>query len=98
MTKTQYFEMMEMLQQEPIEEDIPVELSDLPYEAQEAYSIYLSLNDNWDSMSGTYLGKFLQGISEVMDLLGVDNKKVCLEIVLLFDNYRKEEFAKQLEK
>lgn len=95
MTKEQYFEMCEMMGNDPIEEEIPVEISDLPYEVQLAYNVYNSLNDNWEGMSGSYLGKQFQGIGEVMDIMGVDDKKTTLEIILLIDACRKEYYAKQ---
>lgn len=93
MTKEQYFEMCEMLCSEPVEDEIPIEIADLPFEAQIAYSLYVSLNDNWEGMSGSYLGKQLQGIGEVMDIMGIEDKKATLEIVFLFDACRKEYFA-----
>jgi len=95
MTKEQYFDMCEMLQTEPIDSEIPIEISDLPYEAQIAYSIYITLNDSWESMSGAYLGKQLQGINDVMDIMEVEDKKSTLEHIQLFDACRKEYISKQ---
>ena len=40
MTKAQYFEMCEMLGNELVEADIPVELEDMYDEVQEAFSVY----------------------------------------------------------
>lgn len=95
MTKEQYLEMCEMMQQDPVPEHMPVEISDLPYDAQLAYSIFVSLNDNWEGMSGSYLGKQLQGISEIMDIMGIEDKKETLEIISLIDACRKDHFSKQ---
>ena len=90
MTKEQYFEMCEMLGSEPIDEEIPVDFIDLPVEAQEAYHVYNLISDNWDSMSGTYLGKNLAGIKDIMDILGVEDKILCLRIISIIDTYRRE--------
>ena len=79
MTKEQYFEMCEMLGSEPLEEEIPVELYDLPLEVQEAYWVYTLLNDNWDSFGGNYLGKNLSGLLDIMNILKIDSpiRNVC---------------------
>lgn len=88
MTKEQYFEMCEMLGSQPLESEIPVELGDLPIEAQEAYRVYSLLNDNWEGMSGTYLGKNMAGLKDILDILGIEDKITTLSIIQLIDNAR----------
>lgn len=90
MTREQYFEMCEMLGSEPIEEEIPVEIADLPLEAQEAYQVYSLLNDNWEGMSGAYLGKNMAGLKDIMDILDIEDKATTLTIVRLFDRARSD--------
>lgn len=57
MSKDAYFEMCEALKQEPIEEEIPVEVNDFPDLVQQCFVIYGILPDCWDSMAGGYMGK-----------------------------------------
>jgi hypothetical protein len=49
--------MCEQLGQEPDPAKMPLDSSDFPEEVQVAFFIFSLLSDNWDGMSGTYLGK-----------------------------------------
>lgn len=71
MTKDAYFEMCEALGSEPIEEEIPVEQGDFPIEVQEAIDVYYRMRDEWDTMSGTYLGKSFAGFQDVLDIMDI---------------------------
>ena len=71
MTKDAYFEMCEALGSEPVEEEIPVEQSDFPLEVQEAIDVYYRMRDEWDTMSGTYLGKSFAGFQDVLDIMDI---------------------------
>lgn len=57
MTKERYFEMCELLGNEVVESEIPVDVSDFPHEIQICFHIYGLLTDMWEPMSGSYLGK-----------------------------------------
>jgi hypothetical protein len=52
-----YFEMCEMLGEEPNDDDIPLEMADFPDLIQQCFIIYRMLPDMWDTMNGLYLGK-----------------------------------------
>jgi hypothetical protein len=80
--------MCEALGTEPKDEEIPVEFEDLPDEVQEAVLVYNMLQDNWDSMSGTYLGKALAGIGDIFDIAQVDDRHTCFSIIQIIDNIR----------
>lgn len=82
--------MCEMLGSEPQESDIPVELSDFPDEVQTAFQVYQVLQDHWEGMSGTYMGKNLTGLSEVFDVYEVPktDRKMVLEFIHLIDRER----------
>lgn len=88
MTKQQYFEMCEMLGNEPLESEVPIEFEDFPLEVQEAYQVYNTLNDNWEGMSGSYLGKNYAGIKDIMEILGIEDKAICLQLIQLLDSAR----------
>lgn len=97
MTKEQYFEMCDMLGSEPIEEEIPVELADLPLEVQEAYRVYVLLNDNWDSFGGNYLGKNMSGLLDIMNILQIEDKITILNIIQILDRNRMNQVQAQIK-
>lgn len=65
-----------------------------PYEIQEAFQVWNYLTDQWDGMSGTYFGKQMAGIKDVMELLEVSNKKEIFKLVKIIDN----KYAKHVNK
>lgn len=100
MTKASYFEMCEMLDQEPIEEEIPVDISDFPDLVEQCFVIYSMLSDNWDSMGGMYLGK---NYSIVFNLFRVYNIQdhaeilLCLDFLQHMDGVRQKLIAEKLK-
>ncbi len=80
--------MCEMMGSEPIHEEIPVELGDMPLDVQEAYAIYCMLQDNWDTMNGTYIGKNYSGLIDILELYEVDDKKSTFSIIRKLDESR----------
>jgi hypothetical protein len=75
--------MCEMLGSEPIESEIPVEIYDFPQEVQEAFSIYSLLSDNWEPMSGSYLGKTYSNVFDYFELFLVEKSNWLFMITLL---------------
>lgn len=90
MTKEAYFEMCEMYGAEPIESDIPVEIGDFPEEVQTAFQIYQLLQDRWEGMSGTYMGKDLAAISNIFEIFEIQksDRKTYLEYISIIDRER----------
>ena len=93
MTKEAYFEMCEALGSEPVESEIPIEFDDFPLEVQQAFNAYRMLRDEWDTMSGNYLGKSLIGIKDVLEAIEIDpsEHKFIIMILRMIDNVRSEE-------
>jgi hypothetical protein len=93
MTRDQYFEMCEALGSEPVDSEIPVELDDFPIEVQQAFGVYRMLRDEWDSMSGVYLGKTLIGITEILEAseISPEDNKFIITLVRLIDQVRAQE-------
>jgi predicted nucleotidyltransferase component of viral defense system len=87
MTKEGYFEMCEALGTAPVEEQIPVELADFPPEIQQAFEVYQVLQDVWEPMSGTYMGKNMNGISDLFQIYQVpqDERRFVIELIALID-------------
>ena len=90
MTKESYYEMCEALGTEPVESEIPVELSDLPAIVQEAFGIYQLLRDIWDPMSGNYLGKDISTIFNFFELYDVEKveQRIIIAIIKVMDTAR----------
>jgi hypothetical protein len=88
MTKDSYFEMCEALGSEPLESEVPVEYDDLAIEVQEALLIYSKLRDEWDGMNGVYLGKSHNGLMDILDIHGIEDKKTVFELILVIDKCR----------
>lgn len=92
MTKAQYFEMCELLNSEPKEEEIPVEFNDLLLEVQQALQIYNNLQDCWDYMGGNYIGKNLSGFRDVLEILEIprEDYRSIYELVMQIDRIRSD--------
>jgi hypothetical protein len=90
MTKQQYYEMCEMMGSDPVDEEIPIEFSDLPTELQEAIQIYNGLQDSWDYMGGNYIGKNMVGFKDILDIYEVQpsDRRTIYELILQIDKIR----------
>lgn len=99
MTKEHYFEMCRQLEQEPIESEIPLDLSDFPDIYQDIYSIYHILSDNWDPMGGNYMGKDYSIVFNLFDLYNVDPQDRLLAMGLLqfVDSVRSKTIAEKIK-
>ena len=83
--------MCEMLGSEPQESDIPVELSDFPDEVQTAFQVYQVLQDHWEGMSGTFLGKDYSIAFELFatyEIAHNSDKQLLLRIMSITDGIR----------
>ena len=93
MTKQQYFEMCEMLGNEPVDSEIPVEFDDFTIEVQQAFNVYRMLRDEWDTMNGNYLGKSLIGIKDVLEATEIEpsEHRFIVMLIRMIDNVRSDE-------
>ncbi len=91
MTKEAYFEMCEQLQMEPVESEIPLEISDFPDLVQTGLLIYSKLKDNWDPTVGKYMGKEYTIVFELFELYGIesiDERITLLDLMQVVDHTR----------
>ena len=65
---------------------MPLELSDFPEEVQVAFFMFSLLPDHWEGMSGTYMGKYWDGIDYFMKLYEVRDKKTVLYFMKVYEN------------
>lgn len=99
MTKETYFEMCDMMNSEPIEEEIPVEYEDLLLDVQEALNIYSKLRDEWDTMNGIYLGKSYTGILDIFELYEIpkEDRRTIFDLLNLIDSHRSKIINEKLK-
>lgn len=97
MTRDAYLEMCADLNEEPKEENIPVEFDDFTLEVQQAFGIYNLLRDEWDGFNGVYLGKSLIGITEIFEISGVEseNRYIMILLVKIIDKIRAQQVNKK---
>lgn len=91
MSKDAYFEMCEQLGEEPLEHEIPLELSDFPELVQQCFVMYGILSDNWDSMNGNYMGKDYSMVFNLFDIYQVSDsseKLLSLDFMQHIDGVR----------
>ena len=69
-----------------------------PWTIQQAFSVWSYLTPNWEGMGGTYLGRFMQGVQEIMNLLEIEEQKIVLEFVQRIDGYYAKEVNDKAEK
>jgi len=65
---------------------MPLDPSDFPTEVQVAFFIFGLLEDNWDGMSGTYLGKNWGNIEYLLNLYEVDEPKEMIMLLKLWES------------
>lgn len=97
MTRDKYFNMMEQLGKEPIEEEIPVAFEDLEEEAQVALNIFNSLGNRVYPEIG-YVGKDYTNLLVLIEIYQVEDKELLLEILTWLDNKTIEKASKALKK
>ena len=85
--------------EEPDPEKMPLDPSDFPVEVQVAFFVFSLLEDNWEGMSGTYMGKTWNNIEYFFNLYEVDEPRTILYIMKLYESilvsFRSEEAEKR---
>ena len=92
-----YLNICEQLNQEPDPNKMPLNPSDFPMEVQVAFFIFGFLDDNWDTMSGTYLGKNWGTIEYLFNLYEVQEPRIILYLLKLYEGLVVDYKAKKAE-
>jgi hypothetical protein len=66
---------------EPDENQMPIDPSTLSLEVQQALVLLNALPDNWEGMSGSWMGKDYSGLSAIMDIYEIDDRRVVFELL-----------------
>ena len=73
---------------------MPLDLSELPEEVQVAFFMFGLLPDHYEGMSGTYMGKYWDGIEYYFNLYKIEEPKVILYLMKMYEvalvNYKAE--------
>tara|TARA_R110000796_G_scaffold21335_2_gene62839 strand:+ start:370 stop:669 length:300 start_codon:yes stop_codon:yes gene_type:complete len=77
---------------------MPLDTSDFPYDVQVAFFIFGFLEDVWDGMSGTYLGKNWNNLEYLFKVFEVEEPRNILYIIKLWENIIVEYRSKKAEK
>jgi len=65
---------------------MPLELSDFPEEVQVAFFMFSLLPDHYEGMSGTYMGKYWDGIDYYFKLYKIEEPKIILYLMKMYEN------------
>lgn len=77
---------------------MPLDASIFPEEVQVAFFIFSMLPDNWDGMSGSYMGKVWDSCEFLLNLYEVDEKKTVVYIMKLYEGILIVQKAEEAER
>ena len=73
------------LGEEPDPAKMPLETSDFPSEVQVAFFIFGFLEDNWEGMSGSYMGKNWGNIEYLFNLYNIEEPRTLLYLMKVWE-------------
>jgi len=97
MTRERYFTICEQLEQEPIEDEIPPDWEDFPNIAIQAINTFACLGDRVYPDIG-YMGKDFTNLSYYIDVHGIDDLELFLEILTYLESRAIKQSQKQLKR
>ena len=80
---------------EPNLDELPKDADSLAYECQQALLLFNLLPDKIEGMSGSWLGKELSGLSAIMDIYEIDNRREVFDYFLIIQRAYSEYYAQQ---
>jgi hypothetical protein len=76
----------EQIGEEPDPTKMPLELSEFPEEVQVAFFMFSLLPDHYEGMSGTYMGKYWDGIQYFFSLYEIVDPKTVFYIMKMYES------------
>lgn len=77
---------------------MPLESADFPVEVQVAFFVFGYLEDRWEGMSGSYLGKNWSNIEYLFKLFDIKEPRLTLEIMKIYESVIVQYKAEEAEK
>ena len=87
----------EQLGEEPDPAKMPLEPSDFPEEVQVAFFMFSLLPDHWEGMSGTYMGKYWDGLDYFFKVYQIENPRTVLYFMKSYERIIVEHRADKAE-
>lgn len=101
MTKDAYYQMCDDLKCAPVEDEIPIDITDFSDFIQACFGIYSRLPDIWDYMNGNYAGKDLNIVFELFRLYNLkhdEEQLLALDFLSIMDATRSSIITAKLER
>ena len=77
---------------------MPLDTSDFPSEVQTAFFMFSLLPDHYEGMSGTYMGKYWDGIDYFFKLYEIEEPRIVLYFMKLYENIVVSNRAEEAER
>lgn len=77
---------------------MPLDTADFPADVQVAFFIFGLMEDVWDGMSGSYMGKNWHNIPYFINLYEVDQPKELIYTLKMYESIIVEDRAKKAER
>jgi len=81
MTQEQYLLMCDQMGWDPDPNEMPAEVQDLSYEAQQALRLFNALPDKIEGMNGVWLGKDYAGLGDIMRIYKIEDSEEVFELL-----------------
>jgi|TARA_R110000737_G_scaffold3949_2_gene13038 hypothetical protein len=82
----------------PIDEDeIPLDINDVSYNSQQALFLFNILPDKIEGMNGVWLGKEYAGLSDIMNIYEIDDRREVLDLLQICIREASKVYSKQRE-
>tara|TARA_X000001382_G_scaffold126095_1_gene112307 strand:- start:199 stop:531 length:333 start_codon:yes stop_codon:yes gene_type:complete len=97
MTQERYFEMMEQLGQDPVEDEIPPTWEDFPEDVISAINVFNLLGDRVYPDIG-YIGKDYTNLPILTDVYGVNDTELLMDVLNFLDSRAIKKSSESLKK
>ena len=77
---------------------MPLDSADFPAEVQVAFFVFGYLEDRWEGMSGSYLGKNWNNLEYLFKLFDIKEPRLTLEIMKIYESIIVQYKAEEAEK
>ena len=71
--------------EEPDPARMPLDSSEFPEEVQVAFFMFSLLSDNWEGMSGSYMGKNWSQCPHLFEVYGIEDSKTTLYFMKMYE-------------